>query len=49
MSIIPVFELGVWNAWIFMLIELLTLPFFFRIAKRRVLGFKLQMQHLTLV
>ena len=37
MSIIPAFELGVCNACIFMLIDLLTLPFFFRIAKRRVI------------
>ena len=37
MSLIPAFEIGVWNAWIFMLIDLLALPFFFRIAKRRVI------------
>ena len=37
MSITPAFELGVWNAWIFMLIDLLAIPFFFRIAKRRVI------------
>jgi len=37
MSLIPEFEVGLWNAWIFMLISLLTLPFFFRIAKRRVI------------
>ena len=35
MSLIPAFEIGLWNAWIFMLIDLLTLPFLFRIAKRR--------------
>jgi len=37
MSLIPEFEVGLWNAWIFMLIGLLTLPFFIRIAKRRVI------------
>jgi protein-S-isoprenylcysteine O-methyltransferase Ste14 len=37
MSFIPEFEIGLWNAWIFMLISLLTLPSFFRIAKRRVI------------
>ena len=37
MSIIPAFELGVWNAWIFMLINLLTFPFLIRIAKRSVI------------
>ena len=29
------FELGVWNAWIFMLLSLLTWPLFFRLAKVR--------------
>ena len=37
MSLIPVFKLGLWNAWIFLLIPLLTLPFLFHIAKRRVI------------
>ena len=37
MSLIPEFEVGLWNAWIFMLINLLTFPFFIRIAKRRVI------------
>jgi len=37
MSLIPAFEIGVWNVWIFMLIGLLALPFFFRIAKRRAI------------
>ena len=37
MSLIPVFKIGLWNAWIFMLISLLTLPSFFHIAKRRVI------------
>ena len=35
MSLVPAFELGIWNAWIFMLCELLTFPFFFRVAKGR--------------
>jgi len=37
MSLIPEFKVGLWNAWIFMLISLLTLPYFFRIARRRVI------------
>jgi protein-S-isoprenylcysteine O-methyltransferase Ste14 len=37
MSFMPEFEIGLWNAWIFMLISLLTLPSFFRIAKSRVI------------
>jgi len=37
MSLIPEFEVGLWNAWIFMLISLLTLPSFFHFAKRRVI------------
>ena len=37
MSLIPEFEVGLWNAWIFMLISLLTLPFLFHISKRRVI------------
>jgi protein-S-isoprenylcysteine O-methyltransferase Ste14 len=35
MSLVPAFEIGIWNAWIFMLYELLTIPFLFRIAKNR--------------
>ena len=35
MSLIPAFEIGVWNAWIFMLLELLTFPLFFRVATPR--------------
>ena len=38
MSFIPAFELGLWNAWIFMFIDILTLPFFIRIAKKRDKG-----------
>ena len=37
MSLIPAFKIGLWNAWLFMLIELLTLPFFMRFAKKRVI------------
>jgi len=32
MSLIPAFEIGLWNAWIFMLYLLLSFPFFIRIA-----------------
>jgi steroid 5-alpha reductase family enzyme len=35
MSPIPAFEIGLWNAWIFMLLEVLTFPLFFRVAKVR--------------
>jgi protein-S-isoprenylcysteine O-methyltransferase Ste14 len=35
MSLIPAFEIGLWNAWILTLYEVLTIPFFFRIAKKR--------------
>ena len=35
MSAIPAFSIGVWNAWIFMLFELLTFPLFFRVATPR--------------
>jgi protein-S-isoprenylcysteine O-methyltransferase Ste14 len=35
MSLIPAFEIGVWNAWIFMVLELLTFPLFFRVATPR--------------
>jgi protein-S-isoprenylcysteine O-methyltransferase Ste14 len=35
MSLIPALEIGLWNAWILTLYEVLTIPFFFRIAKRR--------------
>ena len=33
MSAIPVFEIGVWNAWIFMLINFLPMPILMRIHK----------------
>jgi len=35
MSLIPAFEIGLWNAWIFMLLDVLTFPLFIRIAKGR--------------
>lgn len=35
MSLVPAFEIGVWNAWIFMLLELLTFAIFFRLATDR--------------
>lgn len=35
MSLIPAFEIGVWNAWIFMLLNVLTFPAFMRIAEGR--------------
>jgi protein-S-isoprenylcysteine O-methyltransferase Ste14 len=35
MSLIPAFEIGLWNAWIFMLLDVLTFPLFTRIAKGR--------------
>jgi protein-S-isoprenylcysteine O-methyltransferase Ste14 len=34
-SLIPAFEIGLWNAWIFMLLDVLTFPLFIRIAKGR--------------
>jgi len=35
MSLIPAFEIGIWNAWIPMLLDVLTFPLFTRIAKGR--------------
>jgi protein-S-isoprenylcysteine O-methyltransferase Ste14 len=35
MSLIPAFEIGLWNAWIFMLLDVLTFPLFFRVATGR--------------
>ena len=35
MSIVPAFEIGVWNAWIFILYEVMTIPFFLRMFKSR--------------
>ena len=35
MSLIPAFEIGLLNAWIFMLLDVLTFPAFMRIAKGR--------------
>jgi len=33
MSAIPVFEIGIWNAWIFMLINFLPMPIIMRVHK----------------
>lgn len=33
MSLIPAFEIGVWNAWIFMLINFLPMPILMRVHK----------------
>ena len=35
MSLIPAFEIGLWNAWIFTVIDALTIPVFLRIVKNR--------------
>jgi steroid 5-alpha reductase family enzyme len=35
MSLVPAFDIGIWNAWIFMVLDLLTFPFFFRVATPR--------------
>jgi len=35
MSLIPAFEIGLWNAWIFMLPKVLTFPLFIRIVRGR--------------
>ena len=35
MSLTPAFEIGIWNAWIFMLCDVLTIPFYVRIARSR--------------
>jgi protein-S-isoprenylcysteine O-methyltransferase Ste14 len=35
MSLIPAFEIGLWNAWIFMFLDVLTFPLFIRIVKGR--------------
>lgn len=35
MSLIPAFEIGVWNAWILMAYLLLLMPFFLRIATKK--------------
>ena len=40
MSLIPAFEIGLWNAWIFMLYQILTFPIFFRLAKKNTRGMK---------
>jgi len=35
MSLIPAFEIGVWNAWIITAYQLIAIPFLFRIASKR--------------
>lgn len=35
MSLMPAFEIGLWNAWIFMFLEILTFPLFIRFVKGR--------------
>jgi protein-S-isoprenylcysteine O-methyltransferase Ste14 len=35
MSLIPAFEIGLWNAWILMLVDAVTMPLFIRIARGR--------------
>ena len=35
MSLVPAFQIGVWNAWIFMLYLILSIPFFIRIGIKR--------------
>lgn len=35
MSLIPYFEVGLWNTWIFMLPHVLTFPLLLRLGKER--------------
>ena len=35
MSLVPAFEIGVWNAWVFTIFPIMTIPFLFRIAGKR--------------
>jgi protein-S-isoprenylcysteine O-methyltransferase Ste14 len=35
MSLIPAFEIGLWNAWILTVVDALTIPIFLRIVKNR--------------
>ncbi len=35
MSLVPAFQIGLWNAWIFMLYDLLAVPFYLRILRSR--------------
>ena len=35
MSLVPAFEIGLWNAWMLTLYQVLTIPFFLRIARKR--------------
>lgn len=38
MPLTPVFQIGIWNAWIFTLYELLIILIFVRLAKARAAG-----------
>jgi len=40
MSLRPAFEIGLWNAWIFMLYQILTFPILFRLIKKNTRGMK---------
>ena len=40
MSLVPAFEIGLWNAWLFVLYEVATIPFFLRMARVRALKFE---------
>lgn len=35
MMLVPIFEIGLWNAWIFVVLDVLTIPIFLRIIKNR--------------
>jgi len=35
MSLIPAFEIGIWNAWILIVVDALTIPVFMRIVRNR--------------
>ena len=35
MSLVPAFEIGIWNAWVFIIYQLLAVPFLYYIAGKR--------------
>jgi len=35
MSLVPAFDIGIWNAWVFTVSQLITIPFLFLIAGKR--------------
>ena len=35
MSLVPAFDIGIWNAWVFTICQLITIPFLFSIAGKR--------------